>query len=257
MQLSQTHIDRFVADGAATIDGVLDAAALAQANAALDRLYSGPQTDGIIQYPDEPGFYDLYQDPRLEQIAKHVLGSQAVILNSVATLYKRPQPGTEFTYEHEHMDVQFSLADWRARPRRVLCTLLVIIADLPVGRGNTYVRLGSHMQLAEHLDRIGGAPVIDRPMNIGDLPALPWAEPTPIVATAGQVLAFSTNLIHTGTPNLDSEDRRVLFVNFCDRGHMATASPNAAQRDRRTAWRDRLRAAFRPDRRHLLDGRED
>jgi ectoine hydroxylase-related dioxygenase (phytanoyl-CoA dioxygenase family) len=256
MNLEQRHRDEFEREGAVLIDGVLDGEILGATDAALTRLYSGPRSDGIIQYPDEPGLYDLYQDPRLEAIARYILEADAVVLNSAASLVKKPQPGAAFAFEREHMDIQFSREEWLSRPRRILCMLMVMVADLPLGRGNTYVRLGSHMQMADHLAREGLAPVKDKPMNLSDLPPLPWAELTPVVGRAGQVLAFNTNLIHTGTPNLDSETRRILFVSFCARGQMAHVSPNANMRGPRTAWRDTLRAAFRPERRYLLDDHE-
>jgi ectoine hydroxylase-related dioxygenase (phytanoyl-CoA dioxygenase family) len=150
----------------------------------------------------------------------------------------------------------FSRSDWQNRPRRVLCILLIMIADLPEGRGNTYIRLGSHMQLADWLKENGQEPVRERPVDFADLPDLPWREPTPVVASAGDVIAFTTNLVHSGTPNLDTEARRVLFLNFCAADQMDYCSPNHDLRERRTHWRDLLRAGFRPERRHLLDGCE-
>jgi ectoine hydroxylase-related dioxygenase (phytanoyl-CoA dioxygenase family) len=198
----------------------------------------------------------LYQDPRLEAIAKHILETDDVVLNSAAALVKKPQPGAELNLEREHMDIQFSRAEWDARPRRLLCMLLVFVADLPLGRGNTYVRLGSHRQLADYLEQEGLKPVKERPTHISELPPLPWAEATPIIGEAGQVLAFNTNLIHTATPNLDSETRRVMFVSYCANGLMREASPNADRREVRTAWRDSLRAQFPEERRHLLDDSE-
>jgi len=256
MQLDNRQRSEFETDGWTRIPAALPPDLVAASDRGVcERYDSGPKNDGITQYPDDPRVDDLLQSPRLERIAGHLLRGE-VVLNSASILFKRPQHKTDPRPRDEHVDIMFTREEWTAQPRRVLCMLMVLLADLPLGRGNTYIRPGSHLQLADWLRRNGQKPIREHPTDIAELPRLPWQELQPVTGRAGDVIAFSTNLIHAPSPNLDREARRIMFVNFCVRGMMTCCSGNYQLRELRSSWREALRQRFRPDRRHLLDGTE-
>ncbi|MBT4100074.1 MAG: hypothetical protein HOE86_20625, partial [Gemmatimonadetes bacterium] len=153
----------------------------------------------------------------------------------------------------EHVDIQFSIEEMESTPRRMLAMMMVIVDDLPEGRGNTFVRLGSHRVIAEWLREHGEEPVKAQPTRFDDLPQeLIFTELTPIVARRGQAAAFSTAVVHCGSTNIDTQSRKIMFVNFCPLGMMKQTSGNHNLREVRSAWREKLQDSFRADRQHLL-----
>ncbi|MBT3346282.1 MAG: hypothetical protein HN712_04685 [Gemmatimonadetes bacterium] len=254
MKIDQHHIDQFVDDGLTLIDDVFTEEEMTAASVGFDHLYThGEKTNGILQYFHEPGLVDVLQHPHLEQAAKTMLRADDVVLNSSACLFKRPQDTTEWSKESEHVDIQFSLEEMDATPRRMLAMMMVIVDDLPEGRGNTFVRLGSHRVIANWLQEHGQEPTKAHPIKFADLPpGLTFTELTPIVARRGQAAAFSTAISHCGSTNIDTEPRKIMFVNFCPLGMMKQTSGNHNLRETRSQWRGQLKAAFRPDRQHLL-----
>jgi len=256
MHIDQHHELAFVSDGWTSIPEALPPELIRRSDACVRRLYDeGPQHDGITQLPDHPGLDALLMEPRLERIAERIL-SAPVVLNGGAILFKRPQPDRPFSLGREHVDVMYTREEWQSHPRRVMCMLMVLLADLPEGRGNTWIRPGSHLQIADWLQREGRAPTRAHPTKREDLPDLPWQEPQPVTGRAGDVIAFNTNLLHCPSSNTDSEPRRIMFINFCPRGMRGECSGNHDKREQRKAWRERLRARFADDRQYLLDGEE-
>jgi hypothetical protein len=161
--------DEFAERGFVRVQGVLGQDVMARASAALDDLYSSPEanvghpggrTDGVTQYCSHPSLFELYSHPALERVARFILRTDSVILQSSAILYTRPPVEADadgadaplFTEEAEHVDVQYSLAEIDGTPRLQTCMLMVLIDDLPLGRANTYLRPGSHRLIAQHLD---------------------------------------------------------------------------------------------------------
>lgn len=253
MLLTQDHRDTFERDGCTLIGDVLDDEICSASDQSICHLYdTGEKSDGIIGYPSEPGLFPLLQYPPLEEIAKYILETDQVVLNSSAILFSRPQPGGELEFYGEHVDIMYSREEWEARPRQVICMLMVMLADLPKGRANTYARIGSHMQLADWCAQEGREPVKTDATHQPDFPDLDWQPLTPVVAKAGQVIAFNTNLIHTGSTNIDTEPRRIMFINFCPRGKMAVVNGNSKEMELMAAWRNSLRESFIPERQHLL-----
>ena len=254
MQIGQHHIDQFVHDGFALIDDVCTEQEMIAASAGFDHLYThGEKTNGITQYFDEPGLVDVLQHPNLEQAAKVILGADDVVLNSSACLFKRPEDTTEWVTQSEHVEIQFSIEEMEATPRRMLAMMMVIVDDLPEGRGNTFVRPGSHRVIAEWLRENGEEPVKAQPTKFEDLPAgLTFTDLQPVVARRGQALAFSTAVAHCGSTNVDTQPRKIMFVNFCPLGMMKQTSGNHNLRETRSAWREKLKESFRADRQHLL-----
>ena len=254
MQIEPKHIDQFVNDGLTLIDDVCTEQEMVAASAGFDHLYThGEKTNGITQYCDEPGLIDVLQHPNLEAAAKIMLGADDVVLNSSACLFKRPEDVTEWETQSEHVDIQFSIEEMESTPRRMLAMMMVIVDDLPEGRGNTFVRLGSHRVIAEWLREHGEEPVKAQPTRFDDLPQeLIFTELTPIVARRGQAAAFSTAVVHCGSTNIDTQSRKIMFVNFCPLGMMKQTSGNHNLREVRSAWREKLQDSFRADRQHLL-----
>ncbi len=254
MLIEQKHIDQFVYDGLTLIDDVFTNQEMLAASAGFDHLYStGEKTNGITQYFHEPGLVDVLQHPNLEAAAKRILNANEVVLNSSACLFKRPEDVTEWKTQAEHVDIQFSIEEMEATPRRMLAMMMVFVDDLPEGRGNTFVRLGSHRVIAEWLQERGEEATKAQPIKFDDLPkGLTFTELTPVVAKRGQAAAFSTAIVHCGSTNPDSQPRKVMFVNFCPLGMMKQTSGNHNLREVRSAWREQLKESFREDRQHLL-----
>ena len=201
--------DEFAARGYVRCPAVLPADVVARASAAIDHLYSSPEanvghpggrTDGVTQYCPDPGLFELFSQPALEHIAKFILRTEAVVLQSSAILHTRPPAvvdpaGPLFTEESEHVDVQYSLAEIDGTPRLQTCMLMVLVADLPLGRANTYLRPGSHRLISEYLRDNGLEPFKAHPtFKVRDdgsgLPRLPFAELEPATGKAGDVIAF-------------------------------------------------------------------
>jgi hypothetical protein len=254
MDITQAHVHQFLDDGLTLIDDVFTDEEMQAASAAFDHWYThGEKTNGITSYFDEPGLTDVLQHPHLEEAAKIMLNAEAVVLNSSACLFKRPEQTTEWSKLSEHVDIMFSHEEMAATPRRMLGMMMVFVDDLPEGRGNTFVRLGSHRVVADWLRDTSQEPVKAQPTKLADLPEeLRFSELTPVVARRGQAAAFSTALVHCGSTNVDCESRKIMFVNFSPLGMMKQTSGNHNLRDVRAAWRQKLHASFRPDRRHLL-----
>jgi hypothetical protein len=253
MLLTQEHRDTFERDGCALIGDVLDDEIRSVTDRAICHLYdTGEKSDGIICHSTDPGLNPLLQYPPLEEIAKYILETDQVVLNSAAILFSRPLPGKELELYGEHVDIMYSREEWEARPRQVICMLMVMLADLPEGRANTYARIGSHMQLADWCAQEGREPLKTGPTHQPDFPDLDWQPLTPIVAKAGQVIAFNTNLIHTGSTNVDTEARRIMFINFCPRGKISVCNGHPGEMKLMAAWRNSLQESFSPERQHLL-----
>jgi ectoine hydroxylase-related dioxygenase (phytanoyl-CoA dioxygenase family) len=254
MQIDQEHIDQFVYDGLTLIDSVFTEEEMAAASAGFDHLYThGEKKNGITQYFHEPGLVDVLQHPNLEKAAKIMLRADDVVLNSSACLFKRPENTTEWETQSEHVDIQFSIEEMEATPRRMLAMMMVFVDDLPEGRGNTFVRLGSHRVIADWLKKNGKDPLKAHPTKLADLPKeLTFSDLSPVVAKRGQTAAFSTAIVHCGSTNIDTQPRKIMFVNFCPLGMMKQTSGNHNLREVRSAWREKLKTSFRADRHHLL-----
>jgi len=257
IRLTERHRQEFAERGFTHLTGVIPPQWYRRTDAAIQALYErGPQHDGIRGSPMDPEVVKLIGQPNLERIAQHILECDAVVLNSAAILFKRPDPpDTPFQFKGEHVDVMYSLAEWEARPRVMLCMIMVLLADLPLGRANTWLRPGSHRQLARWLADNSQPPIREKPTHVKDLPALPWAPPVPAVGHAGEAYAFNTNVLHCGSPNLDSKARRIMFINFCPRGKLEQCSGNYDRRAERAAWRAFVKQQLPPSRQHLV--RED
>ena len=113
------------------------------------------------------------------------------------------------------------------------------------------LRPRSHLLLAAANERTGADLVGKvRPLGQAQLPELPYAEPVPLLARAGQVSVLTTATVHGASVNLDDAPRKVLVITFIPAG-LDVGLPEAQLRQKRDYDRS-LRAHFRPDRRHLI-----
>ena len=252
MQLTATHSDEFAQRGFTVIDNVFTAAEMAGAEAALERLHA--DTPRFISMLRDPDLLFLGHDPRLERIAKHLLHADDVVHVNNTSLYKSPGDEGPWKQGGEHVDIMYSLDELDAKPIRMTCILMVLVADLPEGRANTFVRPGSHRMMAQYLREVGLEPVKAQPTQLKNLPELNWPDPVPIVGKAGQVIATTTSLVHSGSTNITDKPRQLVFTNFCPAGMLRDVGGNHDRWPEREAYRTDLRRLFPEDRRYLLEG---
>ncbi len=84
---------------------------------------------------------------------------------------------------------------------------------------------------------------------------MPWPPAEPIAGESGEVIAFTTSLVHSGSANVTDQPRYLVFSNFCARGLMREVTGNADRWADRDQYRQSLRDLFPADRQHLLDDR--
>jgi hypothetical protein len=252
--IAEEEVALFVERGAVTIDTPLDAeqvkAAAASIEALLPIVPAVPGQTARFRYSAtcnyfEAALLDLIQDPFFEKVAQSVLSAEAVRFFQTAILATYPQPGAEFSYD-QHIDLQYTLADLQATPRRVL-------TDVNERRAPMMYRPGSHQLLAQEWQKRselkGEIPrVIGIPQS--DLPALDYAEPQPLLAKAGQVTVLSTAMVHGASLNVDVAPRKALVMTFTAAG-VRVGLPTA-QQETKDRYDAELRKLLRPERVHLL-----
>jgi hypothetical protein len=254
--ITADEIACFERDGAVTIDSPLPREMLAAADACLDRELPRERADGGPEHGHrvqrtadcfEQPILDIMQHPFLERIAQCVLRAEKVVLRTCSIVKTFPEGGKPLTY-WEHVDIKYTTADLDAAPRRMICTCLLWLTDVTIDRAPLMVRAGSHRQIARAMDR--DFHPIDDPQTIDDLPKLPYAEPRPILATAGQVTICTTATVHGASVCTGPLPRKAIFLPFSARGCSIRA--NLASVRKRCAFNRELRSRYRPDRLHLI-----
>ncbi|MCE2449992.1 MAG: phytanoyl-CoA dioxygenase family protein [Candidatus Latescibacteria bacterium] len=136
--ISAEQLRTFEEQGAVTIDTPLTAKEIAAAAAAIDALlpFQAAEPDQAPRFRYgatcnyyEPALLDLIQHPFFEAVAKRVLRADASRFFQTAILASYPQPESEFSYD-QHTDIQYSLEDWAATPRRVVCSFFLWLTDV-------------------------------------------------------------------------------------------------------------------------------
>jgi ectoine hydroxylase-related dioxygenase (phytanoyl-CoA dioxygenase family) len=150
----------------------------------------------------------------------------------MAARQKKPTPGAPFGQEEEHVDCGYSPEDLLAVPRRMLVSFLVWFTDVSLDRGPFMYRPGSHRQLAEHYAT--RPPGTDNYLPASALPSLTYAEPTPVLARAGQISVLTTATVHSASVNTGRLPRRVMFIIFKSKGFDVPF--NMSEAKRRTAY---------------------
>jgi hypothetical protein len=254
--ITESEIEQFEQVGAVTIDTPFSKEQLDRVSAVFDRLlpFEGPEDGNSARYRVsqryflDPELLDLIQDPFLEAIAKKTLKAEAAHFFASTIIASYPQPDAEFSFS-EHVDVKYSLSDLDAMPKRMLCSCLIWLRDVTEKRAPLMYRPGSHRLIAEDVEKNGT--YIQDPVQLRALPDLPFADPVPLIAKAGQMTVCTTAMVHGPSVNIDVLPRKVMFIVFGPAGHHIQANMNAVK-VRKQYYRN-LRNHLRADRLGILE----
>ncbi|MDA0745353.1 MAG: phytanoyl-CoA dioxygenase family protein [bacterium] len=259
--LSAQEVKQFEDAGAVTVDSPLTEQQLAAASAAYDRLLplAPPGESGQVRYRlgstcefYDPELLELIQHPFFEEVAKQVLRAKTVYFYLAAMAMTHPQPDAVWSYD-QHTDIQYCLSDLDAVPKRMICSLFVWISDVNEKRAPMVFRPGSHRLIAAEREKDPELKGVT-PQVVGTkmdrLPDLPYADPVPIVARAGQVSVLTTGMIHGASLNVDTVPRKALLITFTAEDVEILLPP--AQVDLKKAYDLELRQRLRPDRVHIV-----
>ena len=258
--ISAEQLRIFEEQGAVTIDTPLTTKEIAAAAAAIDALLpfkpAEPDQAPRFRYGATCNYYesallDLVQHPFFEAVAKRVLRADAIRFFQTAIVASYPQPGSEFSYD-QHTDIQYSLEDWAATPRRIVCSFFLWLTDVNKRRAPMMYRPGSHRLVAAARsadpmlkDAIPGVQGI----KMANLPP-EYAAPQPVLAQAGQVTVLTTSMVHGGSTNIDNEPRKALVMTYTAAGIEIGLPENQAATKRE--YDAKLRELLRPERAHLV-----
>lgn len=259
--ITHQQVRQFDELGAVTIDTPLTEEQIAAASAAFDRLLPRPEpqegrppryrSSRTCDYFD-PDLLEIIQHPFFEEVAKRVLRAEAVCFFQTAIVTAHPQPDTLFSFE-QHVDIQYSLADFQAVPRRIICSFFLWLTDVNARRAPMMFRPGSHLLIAAERERdpaLRGATPEVAGVSLANLPALPYADPLPLTARAGQVSVLTTAAVHGASTNVDTAPRKNLVLTFTAAGVEIGLPPNQAAQKRE--YDRELRRRLRPERAHVV-----
>ncbi|MSS73189.1 MAG: hypothetical protein EXS64_17105 [Candidatus Latescibacteria bacterium] len=258
--LTDQELNRFIEDGVVTVDTPFTDRQIAEASAAFDRLMpfqapapgQAPRHRVAVTRYDDPVLLDILQHPFFEAVSRQALRAEAVHFFQTYLITSYPQPGVPFSFD-QHVDIQYGLDDLRAEPRRMLCSFFLWINGVNERRAPLMLRPRSHWLIAENRERDpslrGSAPRVAG-VKLAQLPPLPYADPTPIVARAGQVSVATTATIHGASVNVDTEPRKAFLTTFVAEGVEIELPENQAAAKRE--YDPELRRHLRPDRAHIV-----
>lgn len=258
--LNRQQIAQFDQDGAVTIDTPLTTTELETLRDTYDNLFPGPDTEAgreksrhsrTADFFDQP-LVDLIQHPFFEKVAAKALCANAVRFANIALSKTYPRPEEKFDFI-QHTDVQYSLSDIDATPRRMTVSFFIWIDDVNEKRAPLMYRRGSHRQIAEwrqrhpryqnEVPRVHGT-------TEENLPSLDYEPAQPIVAKAGQVSVLTTALVHGPSTNVDIKSRYACHLSYTsDEFDIELPKP---KQNVRVGYYRALRDYLRPDRLHLV-----
>ena len=253
---------KFLEEGAVTVDTPLRPAEIAAACEALDRLlpFRAPAPGEKPRYRvtltcsyEEPALLRIIQHPFFETVAQIALDAAAVRFYQTAIVTAYPQPDTPWSFE-QHVDIQYCLSDFQAAPLRIICSFFLWLTDVNPRRAPMMFRPGSHLLLAAENERRGAGPDevrTVRPMPLARLPLLPYADPVPLLARAGQVSVLTTSAVHGASVNVDDAPRQGMVITFVADGVRIGLPPDQEEQKRR--YDAALRQALPPERRHIIE----
>lgn len=271
-QFTDEQLAQYEANGAVTIDTPFTEQQLDRAEAAWDRL----QASGAPPYEDQD-YIDTIQHPYFEEVAKKLLRAEQVRLWWGLSPHARPPAEAPYGSIRDqwaggcHTDIQATLEDFEATPRRMRAELWLWLNDVPVDRGAMRLLHGSHRPIMEHwsrvltpehkkmLPRVHGlrpAPVSEKapayPEYVPDLEDTPWIEqePTPAVARRGQILILCSAGLHSAWQNQDTVPRKAMGTAWVAEGVDCGLPKN--QRDALMEFFPALRKRLSPERAHIV-----
>ncbi|MDE3001299.1 MAG: phytanoyl-CoA dioxygenase family protein [Gemmatimonadota bacterium] len=271
MALTEAELRQYEEQGAVTVDSPFTTAELDRAEAAWDRL-----TESGRPFYEEPDYLDVFQHPYFEEVARDVLRADGVHLWWGVSPHGRHPSNAPFGSVRDqwaggcHTDIQATLDDFQATPRRMRAELWFWLNDVPEHRGAMRVIPGSHRPIMEYWSRVltpehkamlprvhgvrpdpkEGAPAY--PEHVPDLADSPWLEqePTPMVARRGQMLILCSSGLHSAWQNEDTVPRKAMLSAYAASG-VSCGLPKG-QRDALMSFFPKLRRRLRPDRAHIV-----
>ena len=154
--LTPKQTEQFESLGAVTIDTPLTEQELADAREAYDALFPHADSEAgrkrsrharTADFFDEP-LLNIIQHPFFEEVSRQALNADKIIFNNIGISKTFPRPDEEFTFQ-QHTDVQYSLADLDGRPKQMICSFFLWLADVNEKRAPLMYRPRSHRQIAE------------------------------------------------------------------------------------------------------------
>jgi hypothetical protein len=272
MMFTDAQLAQYEEQGAVTIDTPFSTEQLDRAEAAWDRL----KQNGGKPYED-PDYIDIVQHPYFEEVAKKLLRANAVHLWWGLAPHERAPAKPPYTKGRDqwaqgcHVDIQATLEDFEATPRRMRAELWLWLNDVPADRGAMRILPGSHRSIMEHWSRVlepehkamlprvhGLRPPPVAPSAtafseyVPDLGGTPWTErePTAAVARRGQILVLCSAGLHSAWQNEDSVPRKAMGTSWVA-SEVACGLPKN-QRDGLMAFFPQLRRKLSSDRAHIV-----
>ena len=269
---TDAQLAEYEEQGAVTIDSPLTTEQLDRAEAVWDRL---KEKGGDKPYED-PDYVEMIQHPYFEEVAKKLLRADAVHLWWGLAPHERAPSRPPYANSRDqwatgcHVDIQATLEDFEATPRRMRAELWMWLNDVPAHRGAMRILRGSHRPIMEHwsqvltpdqkakLPRVHGLrpePVAEKSAAFPEyIPAMgekPWVEhePTPAVARRGQILILCSAGLHSAWENEDTTPRKAMGTSWVATGVPCGLPKN--QRDALMEFFPPLRSKLRPERAHI------
>jgi ectoine hydroxylase-related dioxygenase (phytanoyl-CoA dioxygenase family) len=180
------------------------------------------------------------------------LQAEEVRFFQTAILTAYPEPDVPFSF-WQHVDIQYRRSDFQVVPKNILCSFFLWLTDVNEKRAPMMLRPGSHILLAdvrEHDPHWEGVPPRVAPVPLAKLPELPYADPVPLTAKAGQVSVLTTAAVHGASVNVDCEPRKNLVFTFTAAGVTIGLPPNEEEQKQR--YHRELRKRLRPERVHIV-----
>ncbi len=268
MPFTDGQLAQYEEQGAVTIDTPFTPKELDRAEAAWDRL---KQTGGKPY--EDPDFIEVVQHPFFEAVAKKVLRAQAVHLWWGLAPHERAPASPPYADSQDqwargcHTDIQATIEDFEATPRREHLAIWFWLNDVPAERAAMRVLKGSHKRLGAHWQEMQqhwkANPNSPLPVRHGPRweaegePDARWfaaLEPTAMAAPRGYAQVFSQSLLHAGWHSEDTEPRKGFHISWVADGVSIGGMRFNDQSGRIDGVRQRsaeLRQVMAPERRHV------